>query len=484
MVTLDSTIVSIALPSAQRELGISDGDRQWVITAYALAFGGLLLVGGRIADRMGRKPTFLAGIVGFALASALGAAAVNTGMLLGSRALQGCFAALLAPSALSLVTVTFTEPKERATAFGLWGAIAGGGAAGGLILGGALTEFLNWRWTLLVNVFVALIAAVGAAAMVREPADGRNRDPVDLPGVLLACGGLACLVYGLTKIQTDGWGAPITLGLLTAAAVALACFVVRQNRTSTPLLPPRVIRNRNRGGAYLTLGLAVIGVFGVLFFLTFYLQVVLRYTPVTTGAAFLPLVAGTMIGSTQISPRLITRVRPQYLMASGYLTAASGMLVLTQLSTDSSYRSLLLPALVLLGLGMGCASVPAMNLATAGVNPRDAGVASAMINTSQQVAGAIGTALLSTISLNATTSYTTAHAHLATTPETTALLTQQSIVHGYTTAFWYGAGSLALAATITLTLINHRHPHRANHTQATEPDTAAAPHPTPSFPLG
>ncbi|APE22205.1 MULTISPECIES: MFS transporter [Streptomyces] len=454
MVVLDATIVNIALPSAQQDLGISDGNRQWVITAYALAFGGLLLFGGRIADLWGRKRTFVVGLIGFALASALGGAATGEAMMLGARALQGAFGALLAPAALSLLAVTFTDAKERAKAFGIYGAIAGGGGAVGLILGGFLTEYLNWRWTFFVNIPFAIVAAVGAYLVIREPAGGRNRSPLDIPGVILSTLGLVALVYGFTRAESEGWSDTGTIGLFVGSAVLLLAFVLTEAKVKSPLLPLRVLTDRNRGGVYLSLGLAVIAMFGLFLFLTYYLQVVKGYSPVMTGFAFLPMIAGMIIGSTQIGTRLMTRVPPRLLMAPGFLTAGVGMLLLTQLEVGTSYAGLILPAQLLLGLGMGTAFMPAMSLATLGVDPRDAGVASAMVNTSQQVGGAIGTALLNTIAASATTAYLTDHAAGATTPAGQKLLQLQGMVEGYTAAIWWAVGILVVSAAIAFTLIN------------------------------
>lgn len=453
MVVLDATIVNIALPSAQQDLGISDGNRQWVITAYALAFGGLLLFGGRIADLWGRKRAFVVGLVGFAAASALGGAATGEAMMLGARALQGAFGALLAPAALSLLAVTFTDAKERAKAFGIYGAIAGGGGAVGLILGGFLTEYLNWRWTFFVNIPFAVVAAVGAYLVIREPAGGRNRAALDVPGVVLSTLGLVALVYGFTRAESEGWSDAGTIGMFVASVVLLGTFVLVEARVKAPLLPLRVLTDRNRGGVYLSLGLAVIGMFGLFLFLTYYLQVVKGYSPVLTGFAFLPMIAGMIIGSTQIGTRLMTRVPPRLLMGPGFLTAAIGMLMLTQLEVGTSYAGLILPAQLLLGLGMGTAFMPAMSLATHGVDPKDAGVASAMVNTSQQVGGAIGTALLNTIAASATTAYLTDHAAAATTPDAQKLLQLQGMVEGYTSAIWWAVGILAAASAIAVTLI-------------------------------
>ncbi|MFJ6437342.1 MFS transporter [Streptomyces sp. NPDC091416] len=457
MVVLDATIVNIALPSAQQDLGISDGNRQWVITAYALAFGGLLLFGGRIADLWGRKRAFLVGLTGFATASVLGGAAQGEAMMLGARALQGVFGALLAPAALSLLAVTFTEARERAKAFGIYGAIAGGGGAVGFILGGTLTEYLNWRWTFFVNVPFAIVAALGAYLVIREPAGGRNRSPLDIPGVVLSSLGLVSLVYGFTRAESAGWSDALTIGMLVASAVLLGAFLVTEARVKAPLLPLRVPADRNRGGVYLSLGLAVIAMFGTFLFLTYYLQIVQGYSPIRTGLAFLPMVAGMITGSTQIGARLMTRVPPRLLMGPGFLVAATGMLFLTRMDIGSSYAGLVLPGLLLLGLGMGTAFMPAMSLATHGVEPRDAGVASAMVNTSQQVGGAIGTALLNTIAASATTAYLAAHAAGATTPAAQKLVEAQAMVHGYSSATWWAVGILVVAAGIALTMITAGH---------------------------
>ncbi|MBV2356950.1 MFS transporter [Streptomyces sp. J2-1] len=458
MVVLDATIVNIALPSAQHDLGISDGDRQWVVTAYALAFGGLLLFGGRIADLWGRKRAFLLGLGGFALASALGGSATSGTMMFGARALQGVFGALLAPAALSLLAVMFTDAKERAKAFGIYGAIAGGGGAVGLILGGFLTEYLDWRWTFFVNVPFAIVAAIGAWTVIREPRVGRNRSPLDIPGVILSTLGLVSLVYGFTRAESDGWGDAVTISMFVAAAVLLASFVLVESKVKAPLLPLRVITNRSRGGIYLSLGLAIIGMFGLFLFLTYYLQVVQGFSPVKTGFAFLPMVAGMITGSTQIGARLMTRVQARLLMGPGFLLAALGMLLLTQLKVDSSYTTLLLPAMLLLGLGMGTAFMPAMSLATQGVQPRDAGVASAMVNTSQQVGGAIGTALLNTIAASAQLSYIKGHIASAAGESQQRLVQLQGMVHGYTSALWFAVGILALASLIAFTLVNGGRP--------------------------
>ncbi|SEK88600.1 MFS transporter [Streptacidiphilus jiangxiensis] len=457
MVVLDATVVNIALPHAQADLHISDANRQWVITAYSLAFGGLLLFGGRVADLWGRKKAFIVGLIGFALASAIGGASVNAGMLLGARALQGVFGALLAPAALSLLAVTFTEAKERATAFGIFGAIAGAGGAVGLLLGGALTEYANWRWALYVNIIFAIVAVAGSMVFVHEREDERNRNRLDIPGVLLATSGLVALVYGFTKAEESGWGSAVTIGLFVASAVLLSLFVLVESRTRHPLLPLRVVLNRNRGGAYLGLGLAIIGMFGLFLFMTYYLQGIKQYSPVMTGVAFLPMVVGMITGSTQIGARLMNRVPARWLMGPGLLVAALGMLMLTQMHVDSNYWTLILPAEFLLGIGMGTSFMPAMSLSTLGVQPQDAGVASAMINTSQQVGGSIGTALLNTIAASATTSWLVAH-------HSTDQHNPLAAVHGYDVAIWWAVGIMFFASLLVFVLVNAGRPE--HHTVA------------------
>jgi MFS family permease len=270
MLVLDVTIVNIALPSAQRSLEMSDANRQWVITAYTLAFGGFLLLGGRFGDLLGRRRTLMVGLVGFAAASALGGAAQTVSMLLGARALQGIFGALLAPSALSLLALTFRNPVERAKAFGVFGAIAGGGSAIGLILGGALTDYASWRWTLFINVPIAILTVFGARAFIAADIRSSQRVRFDVPGALLGTGGLVTLVYGFSRAEANGWGAAITLASLAAAAVLLLAFVFVERRVANPMLPMRIVRERNRAGAYLAVGVNAIGLFSTFFFLTFY----------------------------------------------------------------------------------------------------------------------------------------------------------------------------------------------------------------------
>ncbi|MET7622191.1 MFS transporter [Streptomyces sp. NPDC005408] len=456
MSALDATIVNIALPSAQRDLGFSDANRQWVITAYTLAFAALVLLGGRIADYLGRRRAFLIGLVGFAVASAVGGAAVNLGMLTGARALQGCFAALLAPTTLSLLAVMFTEPKERGKAFGVYGAIAGSGAAIGLLLGGVLAEYLNWRWCLYVNVPISAVAFTGAAILL--PADRpAQRHRLDVPGALLAAAGLVSLVYGCNQAVDRGWSSGIVIGLLAASAVLLTVFVFVQSRVAEPLLPLHIVRERNRGGSYLAMGLALAGMLGLFLFLTYYFQIVLEYSPVKTGLAFLPLTLAVQLGAAGIALRFLPRVPPRTIMVPGLLAASGAMVLLANLGPGSGYVSLVLPAELLLGVGLGCVFVPAISTATQSVDPRDAGIASAVANASQQTGSSIGTALLNTIAASATAGYLADHAQQQAdgTPPVAAL------VHGYAVAAAWGAGILATAAILTALLVNAPAPARA-----------------------
>jgi EmrB/QacA subfamily drug resistance transporter len=448
LIVLDATIVNIALPTAQVALHISDADRQWMITAYTLAFGGLLLLGGRIADFTGRKRAFIIGLLGFAAASALGGLAQNAAMLFSARALQGAFGALMAPAALSLLTVTFTEAKERARAFGVYGAIAGGGGAIGLLMGGVLTEYASWRWTLLVSTPIAIVAALAAVRYIGESrAEGNTR--YDLPGAVTSTAGLVALVYGFTKASSDGWGSTTTVAFLVAAAILLVGFVVIELRSSHPLLPMRVILDRNRGGAYLSALLIGAGLFGMFLFLTFYLQLTLGYSALMTGVAFLPFTVGIIAGAG-VSAQLQTRVGPRILMTTGLLLTTVGMVMLTQIGVDTSYWSHVLPAVVVISFGMGVVFGPMSSTALVGVADHDAGVASALINTTQQIGGSLGTALLNTIFTSAVTAYLVDHQAGATDP---SQLQAAATVHSYTVAFWVSAAMIGVAALIAFVLV-------------------------------
>jgi EmrB/QacA subfamily drug resistance transporter len=441
MVVLDATIVNIALPSAQRALGFSNADRQWVVTAYSLAFGGLLLLGGRLSDLVGRRRMLIIGLVGFGAASALGGAATGFAMLVLGRGAQGAFGAMLAPAALSTLTVTFTDPAERGRAFGVYGAIAGAGGAVGLLLGGLLTEYLSWRWCLYVNVVLAVIAVAGAVRLLAA----QPRDPdvrIDWPGTVLVAAGLVAVVYGLSEADTAGWGAPTTVALLAAGVVLLVVFVLVEQRVAHPLLPLRIVLNRFRGGAYLAIGLSAIGVFGIFLFLTYYLQLTLAYSPVKSGLAFLPMIAAIVAASTTSSGVLMPRTGPRPLIPAGLLIAAAGLAILAaQLGLHTSYLDWILPALLLVGAGLGLVFGCALNTATYGTGAADAGVASALVNTNQQVGGSIGTALLNTLAASALASYVLVHGH-------GPLALAGAAVHSYVVGFWVSAAILAGSAVV------------------------------------
>ncbi|PRX49977.1 EmrB/QacA subfamily drug resistance transporter [Prauserella shujinwangii] len=443
LVIIDMTIMTIALPSAQQDLGMSDTARQWAITAYTVAFGGLLLLGGRLADRLGRRNTLLAGVVGFALASALGGAAGSTEMLLAARALQGVFAALLAPSTLSLLTITFSEPRERARVFGVFGAIMMSGAAIGLLAGGALAEYLGWRWCLYVNLPIAVVAAV-AGWFVLPHAEAHRDARLDWLSAVLGGGAIVSLVYGLAEAAERGFGSGLVLGSLAVAAVLVAAFAVRQARTTGPLLPPAILTDRSRAAGFLAVGVAAFGMFGMFLFLTFQLQTIMGYGPLRSGLAFLPLIGANVLAATQLTGRLSARYGPRPLLGGGLLLLAAGLFTLTWLTAESSYAGLILPAEVVLGLGAGLTMPTVINLATAGVAPRAAGAASAFVTTSQQVGASLGTATLNTIATAATTSML---ADPSGTGDPAA-----ATVHGFATASGWGAAVLAAGAVAVVAL--------------------------------
>ena len=449
MVVLDSTVVNIALPHAQTALGFSDGNRQWIVTAYSLAFGSLLLLGGRLADDFGRKRVFLAGVIGFAVASAVGGAATGFGMLVVARAVQGAFGALLAPAALSLLTTTFPDPKERGKAFGIYGGIAGAGASIGLLLGGVLTEYLDWRWTMYVNVIFAVVAAVGGAVLLAPRTLGEVRQRVDKVGAVLACSSMFAIVYGFahaaTKTGAAGWTDRQTLGFLAAGIILLVAFVLTEHRAVHPLLPLRVLTDRNRAGAYTATFLASVGMFGVFLFLTYYLEATLGYSPVKTGLAFLPMTVVLMVSAGLGNTVLLRRFSPRTLVPAGLLAVALGMVLLTRIDVRASYVSVILPALLVMAVGFGLVFAPCFSLGTMGVRPHDAGVASATINVSQQIGGSIGTALLNTIATGVAATFVASHVG-GTTPAT--LVAVQAAVHSYIVVFWIGAAIFAGAALI------------------------------------
>jgi EmrB/QacA subfamily drug resistance transporter len=477
MVVLDATIVNIALPSAQEDLGFANDQRQWVVTAYALAFGSLLLLGGKIGDIFGRKWAFIGGLIGFAVASAIGGFADSFGVLVASRALQGVFGALLAPAALSTLTNTFQNPAERGRAFGVFGAVAGGGGAVGLLLGGALTEYASWRWCFFVNLIFATIAAVGAYVLLRNEAHPQ-RPKLDFLGAGVAATGLFLLVFGLSKAETDGWGDTGTLICLVAGLALIAAFIVIETRTEQPLLPLRIVLDRNRGGAFLAMGLTAIAMFGVFLFLTYYMQLTKGFTPFKSGLAFLPMILFVLASSITSNVKLLPIVGARRMISIGMLLGATGMFFLSRITVDSSYATHVLPILPIMGIGFGMIFSTSFNTATAGVARTDAGVASASLNTMQQVGGSIGTALLSTIAAHATTGYLVDH------PGKANLMA--GAVHGYTTAFLVAGGIFIVGAIAIFLLIKpHVVPGAVPTTDETRPtkDETSTPTSTSTEPV-
>ena len=446
MIVLDSSIMNIAIPSAKIYLGITDANQQWVITAYTLAFGSLLLLGGRIGDYMGRKRIFLIGLIGFAAASALGGIASTQGLLFASRALQGVFAALLAPAALAIISVTFKVPTERAKAFGVIGAISGGGAAIGLILGGTLTEYASWRWCLGVNTPIAIVAALLAIKFVHESkASGNNT--YDIPGVVTATAGLFSLTYGFNEAATKGWSSTSTITFLVAAAVLLIIFVAIEAKVANPLMPLRVVTERNRGGSYLGSLVVGAGLFSMFLFLGLYLQVILGYSPLKSGFAFLPFTAGIIIFAG-IASQLLPKFGPRALMVPGLVAAGTGLLLMTRITPDTSYTTHVLPSLLIMSSGMALVFIPLTSTSLHAVSSHDTGVASAMLNTSQQVGGSLGTALLNTIAATAATSYAATNSALGDR------LPDFAMTHGFVVAFRWSAVLLFVGAIVLFFFIN------------------------------
>ncbi len=439
MVVLDATVVNIALPSAQASLGFDDSQRQWIVTAYALAFGSLLLLGGRIGDLFGRKRTFLGGLLAFALASAIGGAAPSFGVLVAARALQGVAGAMLAPAALSTLLTTFRNPRDRGRAFGVFGTVAVAGGAVGLILGGVLTQYLSWRWVMYVNVLFAAAAGIGAIIyMSNERSEHRAR--IDWSGTVLASAGLFGLVFGFSHAETAGWTSVVTLTSLILGVVLLVAFVFVEQRVAVPLLPLRVVADRARGTAFAAVAVAGLAMFGLFLFLTYYLQNVKGFSPVESGLAFLPMIACVMISSNLSNIVTLPRFGPRVVITVGMVVGSLALLYLSRLDVHSSYLSGVLPALIFMGFAMGMVMAPSMNTATAGVQPQDAGVASALVSTMQQVGGSVGTAVLSTIVASVTADYATSHRSLRTG------LAAQAATHGFTVAFLISSGTFAAGA--------------------------------------
>ena len=446
MVVLDASIVNIALPSAQIDLHISDANRQWVVTAYSLAFGSLLLLGGRISDYVGRKKIFIVGLIGFAAASGLGGIASTQGLLFGARALQGAFAALLAPAALALINVTFTIPKERARAFGVYGAISGGGAAIGLILGGVLTEYANWRWCLGVNVPIALVAVALAIPFIHESKASGDKT-YDIPGAATVTLGLVSLVYGFSQAASKGWGNFGTYKFFLIAGAFLIAFFIVEKMVPNPLLPLRVLTERNRGGSYLASLLVGTGLFAMFLFLSIYLQSFLHYSSLRSGFAFLPFSAGVIIFAG-VASQLLPRTGPKPLMVTGLVAASLGLLLLSQITPTSTYAKDILPALIIMSSGMALFFIPSASTGLHNAGEHDAGVAGAVLNTSQQIGGSLGAALLNTVAISSAATFAKGHTELGDKVQVFAQ------VHGFSTAFRFGAGFLLLAAFVSFIALN------------------------------
>lgn len=440
MVVLDATVVNIALPSAQADLGFDNSGRQWVVTAYALAFGSLLLLGGRVGDIVGRKRIFLIALVAFAAASALGGAAPSFAVLVAARALQGVAGAMLAPAALGTLVTTFKNPRDRGRAFGVFGTVAVGGGAVGLILGGILTQYLSWRWCMYVNVLFAAAAIVGAQIYMSETKPP-VRPRIDVAGTVLAASGLFGLVFAFSQAESHGWGSSVTIVSLTVGVALLLAFVRVEQRVGHPLLPLRVVADRARGMAYAVVGISGLAMFGLFLFLTYYLQLVKHFSPLTSGLAFLPMIGCVLISSNTSNIVTLPRFGPRVVITVGMLSGFVALAYLSRIDVHSSYAGGVLPALMLMGLAMGMVMSPAMNTATAGVQPHDAGVASALVSTMQQVGGSIGTAVMSTIAASATATYAASHSPV-TGLDTVAM------THGYTVVFLLSALTFAAGGVL------------------------------------
>jgi EmrB/QacA subfamily drug resistance transporter len=451
MVVLDATVINIALPRAQESLGFSAANRQWIITSYALAFGSLLLVGGRLSDMWGRRNALYVGLTGFAVASALGGAAHSFAMLVTARAVQGAFGAVLAPAALAALTTTFQDPKERAKAFSIYGAISASGAAIGLILGGALTQWASWRWCLFINLFFAAIALIGVLIFV-VPGKSEHHTRLDVLGTLLGSGGLFFVVYGLSHAVASSWSDEITWGSLLIGALFLLLFVGWQRRSKFPLLPLRIVLDRTRGGSLIALFITSIGIFGISLFLAYYLQTTLGYSPLRTGVAFLPLVGAITFSATMASARLLAKVGPRPLVPAGMILGMLGTVLFTRLTAHPDYVGNVLPGLIVTGLGLGLIFAPATASATAAIWPRDAGAASAMVSTTQQIGGSMGTSLLNTIAVSATMG-ALRHAPVTTNKALSAIVKTHAVLHGYSMAFWWCAGFFGFGAIATFILL-------------------------------
>jgi EmrB/QacA subfamily drug resistance transporter len=396
MVILDATIVNVALPSIQKDLGLSEANLQWIVNAYTLVFGGFLLLGGRAGDLLGRKRLFLIGLVIFTSASLLNGLSSSSGMLIGFRALQGLGAALISPAALSIISTTFAEGKERAKALGVWAAIAIGGSAVGLVLGGALTQSFSWPWIFFVNVPVGVFAFFAALRYVPESRDEHAHRSYDIGGAASVTGGLMALVYAIVKAETAGWGSTTTIGFFVLAVALLIAFVVIELRSAEPLVRLSIFRVRSLSTANLSMFLVGSGMFAMFFFNTLYIQRVLDYGPLKAGLAFLPFTAGVM-ASAGVASSFTPKIGVRPVAAAGMIATVIGMLLFARMPVDGAYAIDVLPAMLICSIGMGAVFMPLTLVATTGLKDEDQGLASGLFNTSQQIGGALGLAILSTI---------------------------------------------------------------------------------------
>ena len=443
MVVLDIAIVNVALPSIQKDLGISERNLQWVVSAYALLFGGLLLLGGRVADLLGRRRLFIGGLLVFTAASLTSGLAWSEGVLIGARALQGFGAALITPAALSILTTTFTEGKERNTALGAWGAVGAFGAVAGVLLGGILTSALSWHWIFYVNVPVGVLGLALAPFFLNESRDGRAKS-FDVPGAALVTGGLVTLVYAITQANSYGWGSLATIGLFTGSLALLAAFIGWELRTAEPLMRFGIFRLRTVSGANvagLVMGTAM---FGMFLMLTLYMQQVLHYSAMRTGVAYLA-VAGTAIVWSALAAQLVTRVGVKPVLVTGMTALSAGLLYFTQVSVGGTYLGDLLPGFLLISIGIGFSFVPISIAALAGVQPAEAGLASGLINTSQQIGGALGIAALSSIATSTTNTKIASGSALPV-----------ALTDGFQSAFFGAAGVAILGILVALFVVRRR----------------------------
>jgi EmrB/QacA subfamily drug resistance transporter len=466
MVILDATITNIALPAIQTDLGVTDANLAWIVNSYALAFGGLMLLGGKAGDLFGRRRIFQAGIGVFTLASLLGGLAPNEGLLIGARILQGVGAALAAPNALALITTTFPAGKSRNTAMGVYAAMGGVGATVGLLLGGVLTDALDWRWVFFINIPIGLVVLAGTRTLVEAE---RHPGRLDVPGAITGTGGLIALVYGITRGGEHGWGNGLTLASFATAAVLLAVFLVIQWRAADPMMPLRLFKDRNRSGSYATMLFVGSGMFAMFYFLTLYMQLILGYSAVRTGFAFLPFSVG-MGAAAGISSKLIARLAPRLIAGPGLLVAAVGMFWFATLDPGSSYAGHLMPAMFVTALGLGMSFVPMTLGAVSGVDHQDTGMASALLNTAQQIGGALGLAVLSTISTTAANDKLPEAASaffrgLATKDFPLVAKAGEALTHGYTMAF-VASGAMFLGGLAVMFLaVNAGRQHHAEGVQ-------------------